>query len=286
MVCMPKFSASRYLSDVRAHKATIGVLIGAMVPFLFDQPRRPDDADNPLRLITVGPVPAFIEAFERRFGVKTVTLYGQSEVGHIAVQPPGEPFPGGSYAGRLCGPYDVRIGNDWDEPQPLGVVGEILVRGKRPYTLMTSYYKDPRATAEAGRNLWHHTGDLGYLDETGDLYYAGRKKDAIRRRGENISAVEIEEALSEHPDVAHCAVIGVPSEHTEEEVKAVIVCQPGSSLEPAELVAWCRGRVPRYAEPRYVEFVDALPLTETEKVRKALLRERWRTPVTFDREAG
>lgn len=286
MVYRPKFSASRYLSDVRTHGATIGILVGAAVTFLFNQPRRADDADNPLRLVTVGPVPDFLDEFEQRFGVKTVTLYGQTEIGHIAIQPVDEPYPGHNNAGKLCGPYDVCIADNWDAPQPAGVVGEILVRGKRPFTLMTSYYKNPKATAEVNRNHWHHTGDLAYVDEEGYLYFVRRKKDAIRRRGENISAVEIEEALSMHPDVHECAVVGVPSEYTDEEVKAVVVLNPRSSLAPADIVAWCKGRLPQYAEPRYVEFVDAMPLTETAKVKKTQLREAWRNANTYDMEAG
>ena len=270
-------------SEIREHKVTHTIFMGAVATFLFNRPAHPDDADNPLRLVLTAPMPAFWREFEERFGLQIVSAFGATELNMVSWANLDAPHIDDT-AGRPCEHFEMRIGDDHDEALPVGVGGEILVRPKRAYTMMTAYYKNPEATAETWHNLWHHTGDLGYMDEAGYLHFLGRKKDSIRRRGENISAFEVEEVLDSHPEVVESAVVGVPSEYTEEEVKAVLALRTTSVCAPREIVDWAKGKLPRYALPRYVEFVDELPHTDTGKVQKTSLRERWKTTATFDIE--
>jgi crotonobetaine/carnitine-CoA ligase len=149
---------------------------------------------------------------------------------------------------------------------------------------MEGYVGDPEATLRTWRGLWHHTGDRGRLDARGYLYFEGRMTDSIRRRGENVSAQELEELVMAHPEVVEAAAVGVPSELTEEDIKVVAIPRPGAALDAAALAGWLAGRLPRYMTVRYVELVDDLPRTDTQKVRKAALRGQWRTPRTWDAE--
>ena len=283
-VVMPKFSVSGLWDDVREHGATITTFMGAVAVFLFNQTPCVDDANNPPRLVLMAPVPDFWPAFEQRFGLKVVSGYGSTEACFPCWPDLTRAHIDNTY-GRPCEHYEICIGNELDEPQPVGVSGEILVRPKEPYTMMSCYYQDPAATIEAWRNLWYHSGDFGYLDEEGFLHFIGRKKDSIRRRGEFISAYEVEEVLDKHPHILESAVFGVPSEYTEEEVKAVIVLQHEGTVTPADIIEWARSRLPRYALPRFVEFANDLPITETGKLQKTGLKENWRNERTFDLEA-
>jgi crotonobetaine/carnitine-CoA ligase len=224
-----------------------------------------------------------VEDFERRFGLRVVELYGSVEASIPVTQPLHEPRVPGS-CGRVTDGFEVRIHGDDDHPLPPGDTGEIVVRPQRPSTILDGYDGMPEETLRAFRNLWFHTGDLGRMDEAGNLFFVGRRKDAIRRRGENISAFEVEEGLLLHPDVLECAVIGVPSALTEEEVKACVVRRPASELSEAELIAYASERLARFQVPRYVEFVDRLPKTPTGKVAKQLLREQPLGSGTWDRE--
>jgi carnitine-CoA ligase len=284
-VIMPKFSASRFWADVRSYGVTYTTLLGAVMSILWKQPEQPDDADNPLRIVTSCPTPDFWPEFERRFGVICRETYGATECCQPTWDVLGQPHHDGG-CGKPCDHHEVRIVNDLDEPLPVGVTGEIVVRPRDPYTSMTGYYGNEQATAEAFRNLWFHTGDLGYLDEAGFLHFVGRMKDSIRRRGKNISAYEVEEVLDQHPAVRESAVIAVPSDLTEDEVKAVITLRPGAAADPAELVEWARSKLPRYSVPRYVEVTDELPKSPTGKVQKVQLRADWCNRQTFDADTA
>jgi crotonobetaine/carnitine-CoA ligase len=143
----------------------------------------------------------------------------------------------------------------------------------------------PEATVDAGRNWWFHSGDLGRMDDAGNIYFVGRKKEAIRRRGENISAFEVEEGILQHPDVIECAVIGVPSELTEEDVKACVVIRAGCGLTEPAILAHCQRVLGRFQVPRYIEIVASLPKTPTGKLEKYRLRENPVNERTWDREA-
>ena len=269
-----RFSASRFWDEIRQFEATMFDFMGATLTILWKQPPRPDDADNPVRIGWGIPMPDFADGFEERFQVRLVEGFGMTDCGIPAMQPLHEPRRPGS-CGRVVPPYSLAIAGN----------GELLVRCDEPGYMTLGYHGMPEATAEAFREGWFHTGDLARLDGDAWLYFLGRKKDAIRRRGENISAFEIEEVVEAHPAVLQAAAFGLPSELTEEEVKVCAVLRPGAALSAQELVGWCAARMARHMVPRYVEFLPSLPLTPTEKVEKYRLREAGVTAATWDRMA-
>jgi crotonobetaine/carnitine-CoA ligase len=180
--------------------------------------------------------------------------------------------------------FDVRIFDDNDEEVEPGAVGEIVVRPKRPDVMFSGYWNNPEATAKSWRNLWHHMGDNARLDAHGNFFFVDRSKDVIRRRGENISSFEMEGIFNQHPAIAEAAIHAVPSEHMEDDVKATVVLRPGALLREAELAEWASSRVPRFALPRYVEFVGELPKNASGRVLKFQLREKGVGALTWDRE--
>jgi crotonobetaine/carnitine-CoA ligase len=169
---------------------------------------------------------------------------------------------------------------------PPGEAGELLLRPDEPFAFASGYFGKPEATVAAWRNLWFHTGDRVVREADGAFRFVDRLKDAIRRRGENISSYEVEQVLQSHPGVAAVAVYPVRSELAEDEVMAAVVAREGGAIDPAELVAFCRTRLPYFAIPRYVELVADLPRTENGKVQKFRLRERGVTPAAWDRQAA
>ena len=274
-VVTERFSVSRFWADVRRYGVTIFDFMGATLTFIYKRERRPDDADNPARLGWGVPMPAFKDDFEERFGVTLVEGYGSTEGGIMVWQEPGESFPAGS-CGRALPEFRLRIVDAADRPLPAGEIGEIVARPTRDadrHLMLTGYYRMPKLNREVFRGGWFHTGDLGRLDVRGNLYFEGRMKDAIRRRGENISAYEIEQVVEAHPAVLEAAAYGVPSEYTEEDVAVSVALRPGCELSADELLDHCRGRMARYMVPVFVRFLDALPKTPTEKVEKATLRK-------------
>ncbi len=286
----PGFSASGWLEQVRACGATITNAIGSICNFIYAQPEREDDADNPLRVVITQPIPADIaEDFERRFAVKCLEDYGTTEVGVVTYRRLDEPLRPGS-SGRALDWCEVRIVDpETDEPLPPGEVGEIVVRPRTSGIMMKEYNNVPAKTVEAWRNLWFHTGDAGRMDEEGYLYFADRTKDVIRRRGENISSFSIESVVNAHPSVAECVAVAVPAddgEGSEDEVKICIVLEERADPEPVEIVEHCVQNMPYFAVPRYVEFISQIPKTANEKVKKNVLRKAGITPDTWDREAA
>jgi crotonobetaine/carnitine-CoA ligase len=280
-----RFSASGFWDEVRASGATVFDFMGATLTMLHKRPPAPDDADNPARLGWGVPLPEFAPEFEARFGVRLVEAYGSTDVGVPIYQPVDEPRRPGS-CGRAISPYDVRVFDEDDLEVPPDVVGELVVRPLEPSLIADGYYGRPEATIESRRNLWFHTGDLVRRDEDGWFYFVGRRTDSIRRRGENISAFEVEEVVKLHPHVLDAAAFGVPSELTEDDVMVAVVPRPGTQLDPVDLIGFCRERMARHMVPRYVDLVAALPRTPTEKVEKAVLRERGVTTTTWDGEAA
>lgn len=276
-----RFSASTFWDEMRAHGVTFFDFMGAVLVILSKQPPRPDDADNPVRVVAGIPAPGIWREFEARFGVKVMELYGTLECCEVAWDPLEEPHRDGA-CGRVCEHHEVRIVDADDGEVSRGEVGEIVVRGQVPYSQMTGYYGRALDTLEVFRNQWYHTGDNGYLDEDGWLHFVDRKKDAIRRRGKNISSFEVEDVANRHPAVLESAAIGVPSELSEEEVKLLVVPREGACVDPREVVEFSRQEMPRYMVPRYVEVVDHLPKTSTGKVNKVALKESWWTATTWD----
>ncbi len=279
-----RFSVSRFWSEVRSFEATVFDFMGATLTMLWKQPAQSDDADNPVRLAWGVPMPEFADQFEARFGLKLIENYGLTDAGVMIFYPYDEPRRPGS-CGKAISEYDVRIFSDDDEELSVSEVGEIVVRPLEPSLIMDGYYKMPEATLGATRNLWFHTGDLAYRDEDGFFYFVGRKKDVIRRRGENISAFEIEEIVNAHPAVLECAAIGVDSELTDEDVKLCVVMRPGNELQPEDLVEFCADKMAKFMLPRYVEFLDDLPKTPTQKIEKYRLKDAGVTRSTWDRDA-
>jgi crotonobetaine/carnitine-CoA ligase len=284
IVLPSRFSASGFWDTTRRRGVTAVNYMGAMLMMLFKQPERPDDADNPVRRAYGAPAPLTIyKDFEHRFGVQLVEVYGSTEAGTVTENTV-EEFRVGS-CGRATAYYDVEIHDESDETCPPRTEGEIVVRPKEPNVLFDHYYRMPEETLHAFRNLWFHTGDRGWQDEDGYFYFVDRMKDAIRRRGENISSWEVEKVLTSHPSVDEVAVIGVPSELSEEEVLAIVVTKSGHQITPAELLDHGQDRLPHFAVPRYVRFIDELPKTPSQRIEKYRLREVGLTDDTWDREA-
>ena len=280
-----RFSASRHWDEIRRFGATIMDFMGATLAILWKNPPQPNDADNPVRVAWGVPRPEFADGFEKRFGLQVVEVYGLTDVGLIAMCPLNEPHRPGACGKPVESSYEVKIFDDHDHALSTGERGEIVVRPQQPSVMLDGYLKMPEATLNTLRNLWFHTGDIGFMDEAGYLHFVERKKDSIRRRGQNISAFELEEAVNLHPTVLESAAIGVPSALTEEDVMLWVVPQPGQSLSPEELIEHCETNVARHMVPRYVEIVDDLPRTPTEKVEKYRLKEIGVRATTWDREA-
>lgn len=257
------FSASGFWDLARRHDATIlGCIIGPLVSTLLNQPPRPDDRDHRLRVASSGTaqIPADrVAAFTERFGVQLLEIYGQSETGALGAV--GQRLDDRPYRsqGRPHGWCEVMIADERDQPCPPGVQGEILMRPTFPHTFLLGYRNKPDKYAEACRNFWFHTGDLGHLDDQGYLHFYGRMAHYIRRRGENIAAVEVEHTILAHPAVTECAAVGVPAELGDEDLKVYLQLEAGVELDPAEVVAFCAERLAYFKVPRYVEFVTEMP---------------------------
>jgi len=280
----PRFSLSRFWEDIRYFGATIFNGLGAITPIIASSPPQPNDADNPARLAFVLPLPEPYRDFEKRFGLKVTTCYGMTEISLPTFPPLDEEMPEKT-CGKCIADYELRIVDEYDEEIPAGQVGELIVRDKQPHTILSGYYNMPEKTLEAYRNLWYHTGDAMYKDENGWYYFVDRIKDAIRRRGENISSFEVESVINTHPAVLESAAIAVKDlVLTEDEVMIHVVLKPGMNLTPTELIEFCIPRMPYFHVPRYVEIMESLPKTTTAKVKKKELRERGLTPETWDRE--
>jgi carnitine-CoA ligase len=282
-VIYEKFSARRFWDQVKRHKATMFNSLGAIAQFIYSQPRKGDDSDNPIRVCAAFPMPSEIYGdFEKRYNLKVIEGYGLTELAIITYNPWVKPKPGS--CGKETKSFEVRIVDEDDFPVPPGTVGEIVARGRMPWATAMEYQNMPDKTVELVRNHFYHTGDAGYLDGEGYLFFRDRIKDYIRRRGENISSAEIEKVVNSHPKVAESAAIGVKSEFSEDEVKVAVVLRPAEKLAPEELLDYCSDRMPYFAVPRYVEYVDSLPKTANEKVQKAKLREAGITLNTWDSE--
>lgn len=266
-----RFSASRFWDEVRELDATVFDFMGATLTILYKADPRPDDKEHGVRLAWGVPMPSFRREFEDRFGLELAHCYGLTDGNMVAYESPGAGEPAGS-CGVIHPAFDVRVLDEADAEVPAGEVGEIVIRPNEPDIVMQGYYGMPEESLSAFRNLWFHTGDYGRVDGDGHLFFEGRKKDAIRRRGENISAFEIEEVVSAHPDVLECAAVGIPSALTEEDVKVVVVPRNGADLDADGLREFCASRMARFMVPEYVEFTELLPKTPTGKVEKYKLR--------------
>jgi len=259
--------------------------------FLWQAPPRPDDRDNPVRVASTIPMPdRLMEPFKERFGIERIAQgYGQSEVFTVLLRiDDGTRRWKTNSAGVPPAGMEVRLHDENDVEVPVGEVGEFCVRPAEPYRIFNGYFNNPEATAAAFRNLWYHTGDLGRKDEGGEFFFFDRKKDYIRYKGRNVSSFAVEAAVNAHPAVAQSAAYGVQSAELEmeAEIKVDVVLNPGATLRPEELATFVNETAPYFFVPRYIEFLDALPLTPTGKVRKFALRERGIGDKVWDRVAA
>ncbi len=278
-----RFSASRFWEDVTKSGATTFNALGAMIPILLKQPPGPFDRAHRVRLVVSAACPAAAwRPFEERFGVRIVEAYGAVDGGGFLTLNLGN-APVGSI-GKPIGGARYRLVDDSGADVPTGATGELLVHAGGRGTRSVEYYRDRDATAEKVRAGWIHTGDLMSRDAAGFLYFAGRNTDSMRRRGENVSAFEVESVLDQHSSVLESAVFGVPSELGEDDIMAVLVPVEGHSLDPAALLEWLEGRIARHARPRFIDVVEDLPKTGTHRTQKSLLKQRGVRDQTFDAE--
>ena len=293
LVVAERFSASRFWEQVRAADATVVNFIGMMMPVLAKNPESPSDRENRVRLFYGSPAfsPEFLADFQERFGTDIIVGFGMTETCYGTIEKIGQARRSGS-SGQARQHPDTRFHNavrisDPETGEPLGIdaVGEITVSNP---AVTPGYWNNAEQTGQTLRDGWLFTGDLGWLDEDGFLYFVDRKKDIIRRRGENISSQEVEDVIKSHAEILDCAVIAVPSELGEDEVKAYVALAPGSGLKPEDVVYWCAERLAYFKVPRYLEMRDELPRTPSLRVRKDLLRQEREDLIEgcFDREAA
>lgn len=288
----PAFSASRFWDRTRHYGATHVFTLGAMHMFLWHAEPRPDDSDNPVRSANMVPMPAEImQPFRARFGIEAIHQgFGQSEIMLLmrraddgsrewAPNALGEPAPD----------LEVMLADDDGGPVAVGEVGEFCVRPRAPHVIFNGYFNNPQATADAYFGDWFRTGDLGRADSDGNFFFVDRKKDLIRYKGRSVSSMAVEAVARRCPGVADVAAFGVPSAvlDSEHEIMLAVVPAPGFPFDPEALATFINRNAPYFFVPRYIDSIDALPLTPTQKVRKNVLRERGITPTTWDaRVAG
>jgi crotonobetaine/carnitine-CoA ligase len=269
-----RFHASRFWETAAAFGATHVSLLIAMINVLYKQPERATDRTHSVRTaITAGATREVWPGFERRFDTSIVELYGMTECGCTTLMNPPDRVRVGSI-GTPLGFVEADVVDDQDVPVAVGVRGELVVRPRAPYTMFLGYLNKPEKTVEAWRNLWFHTGDYVTRDEDGYYYFVDRKKDVIRRRGENLAPYDVESVLNRHPAVFESVVVGVPSPLGEEDVKAFVQLRPGATAAPRELFEYCVENLPFFMVPRYLEFLGEIPKTANQKAQRYVLRQR------------
>ncbi len=293
LVIADRFSASRFWDQVREAKATVVNFIGMMMPVLSKNDVSPSDSQNTVRLFYGSPSfpTEFLADFQKRFATNIIVGFGMTETCYGTIEVIGQERRSGSSGLARQHPdprfiNEIRISDqETGEAIGTGTVGEITI--KNPAT-MPGYWRNEEQTKFSLRDGWLYTGDLGWMDDDGFLYFVDRKKDIIRRRGENISSQEVEDVIKRHPDVLDCAVVAVPSDLGEDEVKAYILPRQGADLSPEDVVYWCADNLAYFKVPRYLEMREDLPRTPSLRVRKDLLRQEKEDPTEgcFDREAA
>ena len=283
IIVAPRFSASGFWRMLIEARATVTYVLGAMVPILLSRPASDDESAHTVRVALAPGVPGHLQAtFTQRTGIAVLDGYGSTETNFALGAPPGHTGIGSM--GPVVAGFHARVVDEDDTALPDGVAGELTLRADEPFAFATGYWGMSEKTVEAWRNLWFHTGDRVVREPDGTFRFVDRLKDAIRRRGENISSYEVEQVLLSHPDVGTAAVYPARSELAEDDVMAAIVCKPDRRIDPLALIRFCEGRMPYFAVPRYIVFEEALPATENGKIQKYKLIARGLTDATWDRD--
>jgi len=287
-VLAAEFHPGEVWDEIRAYGAAGFAGAGAMVSMLWNQPPDPRDAELPIRFLSAAPISADIyRDIEQRYGCRVVTMYGLTEAFPIAYKTVSDHgVPGTS--GRVNPAFDVHIVDRNRTPLPAGKVGEIACRARTTHAMSEGYV----SSAPGGSGLviqphpeWFYTGDLGMLDHDQNLTYVDRVKDSLRRRGENVSSVEVEQTIMRHPAVLEAAAVGIPSELGEDDILVVVTLRPDAAVNYAELLDFCATRMPYFCVPRYLEVLDEIPKNVIGRVRKDMLRNRGLGAGAWDREA-
>ncbi len=289
IVLAPRFSASKFWRDIKRHRVAVFNFIGAMTLILSKKEEEPDDRDHAVKVAYGVPaLPGDVrELLETRYAMKIVSGFGMSETTFGLL----EPFDESRRAGAMGFPRhhpdpsvqrtEAKVVDPDGNEVPVGETGELILRGP---ALMLGYFNDPEKTEEALRDGWLHTGDMARQEADGQFFFVDRIKDIVRRRGENVSSLEVEDVINKHPGVLESAVIGVPSELTDEDLLVFLVPRPGVNLNFAEIGDWAEARLARFKVPRYYQEIDRLPKTPTQKIEKHLLRKGINLEKGFDRE--
>lgn len=284
----PAFSPGRFWDRIRFYGATETITLGAMHMFLWKQPERPDDADNTLRSAHVIPLPEELVApFKRRFGIERIERgYGQSEANPIITRvDDGSRQWKPNAMGEVVAGIEVRMLDDEGREVAAGEVGEFCIKPLEQFVLFNGYFDNPEATAAAYFGQWYRTGDLGMRDADGDFFFVDRKSDFLRYKGRNVSSLQVESVALKCPGVKEVACFGIPSEElaSESEIKLDVVLEEGAALEPAQLARFVNDHAPYFFVPRYIEFVESLPYTPTNKLQKYKLRQKGLGERSWDR---
>lgn len=284
VVIFPRFSATAFWKAAATCGATYAPLGGPMANFLNRQPAGDHDRSHKIRRVRMAPVIKDVEVFKARFGIEEVSsAYGLTECSIPLIAPFGQARPGA--IGWARPDFDVRIFDSEDRELPNGEIGEIVVRPKEPWSVMLGYHRMPEATAEMWRNLWAHTGDLGYRSQDGEFFFIDRKKESLRRRGENVSSQEVEGYIYQYPAVLECAVVPVQDEIAGgDEIKAYITLKEGHGFDFQHFIAFLADRMPHFWVPRFVEVLDDMPKGPTGKIRKQVLKTFQPGARAWDRE--
>jgi crotonobetaine/carnitine-CoA ligase len=284
MAMVPEFRTRDFWQSIRDTRSTVVLLLGVMANFLLKAPPDDRDGEHPLKKAFIVPFGEGAPAFRDRFGVDLYTVYNMTEIASPLTAGPGISEAGLAGTPRPC--FELRVVDAHDAEVPDGQVGELVVRSSRPWALCSGYYNNEKATLEAMRNGWFHTGDAFRKDDSGRFFFVDRMKDVIRRRGENISSFELEAEICAHPKVREAMALAVPSAVTEDDVLAVVTPLEGETLDPAELTEFLALRLPHFMVPRYIRISEALPKTASGKLQKHVLRSEGITANTWDREAA
>ena len=287
-VIYPRFSVSGFWADIERSGAIEANLLASMGPLLADAPDNEamKRCYGKLNKVYSAPFPPELQVrWRERFGVRHTVGgagFGLTECAIVTMLPLGQPDKP-NCAGRRCDSFDIRVVDEHDVELPYGTPGELIVRPLKPHVMFEGYWNRPADTLKVMRNMWFHTGDIGEMDEDGFFFFLDRKKDYMRRGGENISGFEMERSFLVHPQIEEVAVHAVFSELSEDEVKVTAVLREGSTLSEEELCRWAIERVPYYAVPRYIEFRNELPRSPVGRILKYRLRDEGVTESTWDR---